>query len=65
MTPSAKLSVAVMCSPAMVPMPCGEGTTSVGVMGWPSVVAVATTLWHGPATLSMLLIMWVPMFIRL
>ena len=44
-------SVAVMFSPAMVPMPFAEGITSSGVMRWPSVRAVAVRLRQWPANL--------------
>ena len=61
---SSKLSVAVMCSPAMAPMPLGEATTSCGVIGRPSVRAVATTLRHRPVNIVRYVSRWVPMFIN-
>ena len=63
-TPPLKLRVALMFSPAMKPMPEGDGSTSCGVIGRPAVVAVALTERQWPAKCRMLLTRCVPMFIR-
>ena len=56
-------SVAVICWPAMVPIPDGDCTTSSAVTGRPFVSRVAVTRRHGPVTDSSPLSMCVPMFI--
>ena len=62
-TLSSNSSTAVMFSPAMVPMPLGDGTTSSGVIERPPVTAVAETLRHGPASFVTKFRVWTAMFI--